>query len=497
MATLLNDAADYVARTGANWKTINLELGTIRAKAPLCPKLFGKLLTASMGMANTSDSDTTVHVSLNYQLVLQHANERAEEAEMLMKKAQTMAEQLTDAYSLYSEADETARGLFNEKIKNFALEHPRLAGGGLALLMAGSTVIGSILDGKPNLWYLATGSSPLHEGILSALGQKIAGGKDKKKTVRDHMVPDDGTGIRDHMIPDDGTLPHLPNSASGASSGIINDAAGRIADRSAPFTNALHGDKLTVSQIHPKKGIGKTTSIEDTLVNVHDMRLNDVEVGSIAIQKYRRDDGSTAWMVTIPGTDGKTYSPFSWPVNIELMSSDEQERMAADSARMVDEAMRQAGVQPGDPVAMVGHSQGGIVAAVMASDFTDKYNIQHIVTAGSPVANHPIKEGIAVTSIEMNDELVSALDGAPNPSNPDWLTIRGTSQSRFSTNGTEVEGSGNDKSITHGMEYMKAAYQDAKAEGGPALYGHEQHFRQVINGELQETTYWRGRMSYK
>ena len=44
--------------------------------------------------------------------------------------------------------------------------------------------------------------------------------------------------------------------------------------------------------------------------------------------------------------------------------------------------MKQAGIQPDDPVEIVGHSQGGIIAATAATDFQDKYDIQHIATLG-------------------------------------------------------------------------------------------------------------------
>lgn len=59
---------------------------------------------------------------------------------------------------------------------------------------------------------------------------------------------------------------------------------------------------------------------------------------------------------------------------------------------MVQEAMKQAGIKSNEPVALIGHSQGGIVAATIASDLKDDYDIEHVVTAGSPVANHPIPE---------------------------------------------------------------------------------------------------------
>lgn len=107
------------------------------------------------------------------------------------------------------------------------------------------------------------------------------------------------------------------------------------------------------------------------------------------------------------------------------MSSNANRRRNADSFRMVEEAMKQAGIGKDEPVALVGHSQGGIVAAALASDLKDSYAIDHVVTAGSPVANHPIPPKTWVTSIEIEDELVASLDGGRNPSTEQWLTVRG------------------------------------------------------------------------
>ena len=76
-------------------------------------------------------------------------------------------------------------------------------------------------------------------------------------------------------------------------------------------------------------------------------------------------------------------------------------------------------------MALIGHSQGGIVAATLASDWAEEYTIEHVVTAGSPVANHPIPQRTWVTSVEIDDELVAALDGAANPVTDNWLTVQG------------------------------------------------------------------------
>ncbi len=66
------------------------------------------------------------------------------------------------------------------------------------------------------------------------------------------------------------------------------------------------------------------------------------------------------------------------------MSSDSKQRMEADSARMVQEAMKQAGIKSNEPVALIGHSQGGIVAATIASDLKDDYDIEHASPPGRP-----------------------------------------------------------------------------------------------------------------
>lgn len=82
-----------------------------------------------------------------------------------------------------------------------------------------------------------------------------------------------------------------------------------------------------------------------------------LEYGTIAIQRYERSDGTNSWLVTIPGTDGQPDSPFGWAQNVELMSADQERRRKADSARMVAEAMRQAGIGKDEPVALIGHSR--------------------------------------------------------------------------------------------------------------------------------------------
>ncbi|PWG59825.1 esterase/lipase family protein [Bifidobacterium catulorum] len=472
VAGALNNASIAVWHLHADWGATPIQLADKKRKAPFCPKLNGSATAGDVMddgscVAGNPDGGTVVHMSLNYPAVNRHANERGTQTNALREKLSLLADHLVRAYSLYSNAEWAAERLMGEALQAGALSAPAHAGGLFAAYTAFEVVEGSVSEGRFNPMYALTDTWWAQEGLLAALGTAMTKGTDYRAIIQGTVDTDE-----------------------------VNEAAEEIAKFTAPLNNLVFGDDLTVTRISPGRGIGDTRSISDSLRNVHDMRLNNVDYGSIAIQKYLREDGSTAWMVTIPGTDGNADSPFSWPTNVELMSSDAERRRAADSARMVDEAMRQAGIQPDDPVAMVGHSQGGIVAATMASDYGDRYNIQHIVTAGSPIANHPIdRKKTWVTSIEMNDELVSNLDGSRNPVAPTWLTVRGVSQPMGSEAGTAVENTDDHKFLTHDMNYMKAAWKDAEELGSTAQQGHDRHFREVVGGRLEETTYWRGRIS--
>lgn len=338
-------------------------------------------------------------------------------------------------------------------------------------------VMGSINEGKSNPIYLLDSLDWAQEGIMGAAGAALSGyGK-----VAGLLHADE-----------------------------VNHAAGTISKTSSRGYNLIQGNNLTVTRVRPKTEVVREShSVSEAMEDLRRLgeerlgkaNLNSgLEYGTIAISKYHRTDGTNSWLVTIPGTDGKRDSPFGWPQNVELMSSDSKQRMEADSARMVQEAMKQAGINSDEPVALIGHSQGGIVAATIASDLKDDYDVKHVVTAGSPVANHPIPDKTWVTSVEMDDELVAALDGAPNPNSEHWLTVRGTAsksdnnpKSTFA--GTPVIDAPDNKEITHWLKYHQAAYQNATDMGSSAVKTHERHFDEILDGNLQEVMYFEGRMS--
>ena len=91
----------------------------------------------------------------------------------------------------------------------------------------------------------------------------------------------------------------------------------------------------------------------------------------------------------------------------------------------IQEALRRAGAHDtGVPVMLVGHSQGGIVAAQSTTDLISSgYNVTHVVTAGSPVGRIDVPGSVQVLSMENRNDIVPHLDASDNPDSPNRTTV--------------------------------------------------------------------------
>ena len=135
--------------------------------------------------------------------------------------------------------------------------------------------------------------------------------------------------------------------------------------------------------------------------------------GTIGVERLDRPDGSRAWVVAIPGTQAVAGSnPMDMQTNVRLMAG-----AANDGTDLVERALAQAGVAPGEPVLLAGHSQGGMVAMALAGNaaFIARYHVAAVLTAGSPVAAQSVPAAIPVLHLEHRQDLVPALDGRPEP----------------------------------------------------------------------------------
>lgn len=387
----------------------------------------------------------------------------------------TLADKAVRAHGLYSDAERLAAEAVTREMKWKTMLDPANTLHSFLKTGLSSFIKGSYRDGKPNPFHIFHDTDGMQEGLLAGIGRLIAGPYGSLGPVSDKLGFDMG-----HDTP-------------------VNNAATVLSLFTGRKTSLLSGAFLEVTEVQPHAGdIGPARDIGEAMRHMDGIADGTtVPYGTVALQEYRQADGTRSWLLTVPGTDNEGDTAIGWAQNVELMSSNRHIRMNAESARLAVAALKDAGVAPDEPIAIVGHSQGGIVAGTLAAGLEGQYNVSHIVTAGSPIANHPIPESTYVTSIETTGELVSNLDGGRNPVRDTWLTIRGQVHEPGATDeGTAVEGASPTRELAHGRNYMHAAYRDADELGSPALREHQEHFAQIVDGEYAGTRYYQGRITY-
>jgi len=129
-------------------------------------------------------------------------------------------------------------------------------------------------------------------------------------------------------------------------------------------------------------------------------------------------EGRVSWVVYVPGTTDWTVGdgePQDLLTNLEGVGGTPTVMESA-----VVTAMRQAGIQSGDEVALYGHSQGGITVSNVAADpsIQDRYNITTVLTAGAPTAGADIPNDVHALHVENTGDAVPGLDAAPTPTGP-------------------------------------------------------------------------------
>lgn len=145
--------------------------------------------------------------------------------------------------------------------------------------------------------------------------------------------------------------------------------------------------------------------------------------GAVEVLRTTAPDGRRRWTVVLPGTQealGGGRNPMDNDTNLRAMAG-----VVSDLEIGVATAMDQAGIAPGEPVAMAVHSQGGLVAARLVADplFTARFDVETVLTAGSPIAAVQLPPTVAVLSLEDVGDPTVGLDGYPNEPAPNHVTV--------------------------------------------------------------------------
>ncbi len=192
-------------------------------------------------------------------------------------------------------------------------------------------------------------------------------------------------------------------------------------------------------------------------------------------------DGSVqrSFVVDIPGT--KDWHPVPLEKNEYLNDlGTNLHALAGDPTayqRGIAEALRRAGATPDDPVMLVGHSQGGMVAVRAANDLvrSGEFNVTHVVTAGSPVGRMEVPNQVRVLSLENEHDIVPRLDATDNPDMPNRTTVTFSDQ----------EGSVGEN---HGIkEAYGPAARALDASDDPSVRAYRESAQRFFSGDRVET----------
>jgi len=217
--------------------------------------------------------------------------------------------------------------------------------------------------------------------------------------------------------------PGLVDQAIGMSPGLLSSLLGgenSLADATA-LAASLYPDGsprvtnggLDPNQTPPPRGLG---DILNGLQHRDDPGRGDDN--NIDVRKVIGADGRVSYIVDIPGTrvwnapGDKTSNANDLGTNLNAMAGN-----PTVLEKGIQVALSRSHVGPHDPVMLVGHSQGGIVAARAANDFVSsgQYNVTHVVTAGSPIGRIAVPDNVQVLSLENRNDIVPHLDASDNP----------------------------------------------------------------------------------
>lgn len=154
--------------------------------------------------------------------------------------------------------------------------------------------------------------------------------------------------------------------------------------------------------------------------------LSNTGQPTVRIESYRSLSERT-FIVYVPGTQNLSptfnSNPLDMKSNVQLMAG-----QSSTSSRATVLAMRRAGIEVYDRVMLVGHSQGGLIAADIARRSKSgelPFQIEQLVTFGSPLGLKSAQTLPNTLSIENSADLVPRLDLRENETAENWTTLEG------------------------------------------------------------------------
>ncbi|MFC4336471.1 alpha/beta fold hydrolase [Salininema proteolyticum] len=171
------------------------------------------------------------------------------------------------------------------------------------------------------------------------------------------------------------------------------------------------------SRLHPEFGV------EARIRDIGEVR----EWGYVLVQHIDCEDGKRRYVFQLPGmtadevSGGSTQDLLGAIRNCQFPDS--------TYTRALKKTVAAQEIPEGAEIALIGHSQGGLVAMNLAEDedFTSRFTVTHVVAVGSPVDTKDPDPSVWCASVTNQHDLVPSLDGrgpgSPFNPHPEWYEV--------------------------------------------------------------------------
>ena len=250
--------------------------------------------------------------------------------------------------------------------------------------------------------------------LALAAARKLTPGSpyDQFVTALEGRLPDSGQFMSQPLVVQ--TTAHLV-------SGADDFVAGLLGLPQPAQSGVLAGEDLVAGATITGLGFAGATALQETPIRVHEVksgtttsadgyqeliaRIPRADEGAAQIRIEHYDSGYVVYLGgTIDAGVDPTGEPWDMTSNISAIAE-----LDSGSYNAAVAAMRAAGITAEDNVILVGHSQGGLVAAQLAA--SGNYTVSDVVTVGAPLHQVELPAEVNLVAVEHAEDVIPSLSG--------------------------------------------------------------------------------------
>ncbi|GHG50342.1 hypothetical protein GCM10012320_18900 [Sinomonas cellulolyticus] len=256
----------------------------------------------------------------------------------------------------------------------------------------------------------------------------------------------------------------------------LTGAAGAVAPLTPWVPAGGPGDPISVVRTRTAPGLEDASTFGYAARSLQQAQgisaLDDgsaVPPSSILVERLERPDGSTAVMLTVPGTqtwslDDPGGGVFDAEGNLDAMAGRE-----SHARQLIERALADQQLAAGDEVVFNVHSQGSLHVFGLLEDeaFRSRYPVAAVTVLGGVPTAFRVPDDVAVLSIANCDDAVPGLSGLPPLPRPNVVDVRTPSHP-----GVGGQGLVKDLVAAHDLDRYAADARALDLSGDPSVRGY-------------------------